>query len=121
MAKGCVLVADDDPAIVGVLTSALEDEGYRVVTTMGADTLRLAIILRPDVVLLDISMPGMDGVEVCQRLHQNPATAHIPVILMTARHDLSALARGAKADSALTKPFDLEELYATVERVAGSR
>ncbi len=79
-----VLVVDDDAAIVELLEMALEDEGYHVHATCGAAALQLAHDLQPAVILLDVSMPGMDGIEVSQRLRADPATAHIPIIVMSA-------------------------------------
>jgi CheY-like chemotaxis protein len=82
--KGRVLVVDDDPSIIDFLETALEDEGYLVLASVGADSLLVAHDVHPDVILLDINMPGMDGVEVSQRLREDPVTADIPIIVMSA-------------------------------------
>ncbi len=108
MSKGTVLVVDDDPSIVEFLIEALEDEEYRVVTSVDGESLQVAHDVRPDVILLDIMMPVMDGVEVSRRLRQDPATARIPIVVMSARV--------MDVDGRLPKPFDLDFLYATVER-----
>ena len=115
MSKGTVLVVDDDPSIVEFLTEALEDEEYRVVTSVDGDSIRVAHDVRPDVILLDIMMPVMDGVEVSRRLRQDPATARIPIVVMSARDRLRETTRAMDIDGRLPKPFDLDFLYATVE------
>jgi CheY-like chemotaxis protein len=115
MSKGTVLVVDDDPSIVEFLTEALEDEEYRVVTSVDGDSIRVAHDVHPDVILLDIMMPGMDGVEVSRRLRQNPATSRIPIVVMSARDRLRETTRAMDVDGRLPKPFDLDFLYATVE------
>jgi len=113
-----VLVVDDDVAIVDLLETALEDEGYQVFATVGAAALPLARDLQPAVILLDINMPGMDGIEVSQRLHDDPATAHIPIIVMSAQDRLRATGPLMPVNDRLPKPFDLTVLYATVARWA---
>ena len=109
-----VLVVDDDVAIVDLL----EDEGYQVFATVGAAALPLARDLQPAVILLDINMPGMDGIEVSQRLRDDPATAHIPIIVMSAQDRLRATGPLMPVNDRLPKPFDLTVLYATVARWA---
>ncbi len=116
MSKGTVLVVDDDPSIVEFLIEALEDEEYRVVTSVDGESLQVAHDVRPDVILLDIMMPVMDGVEVSRRLRQDPATARIPIVVMSARERLRETTRVMDVDGRLPKPFDLDFLYATVER-----
>ena len=114
----CVLVVDDDAAIVDFLETALEDEGYQVRAAVGADALSLARILQPAVILLDINMPGMDGIEVSRRLRDNPATAPIPIIVMSAQDRLRTTGPLLPVNDRLPKPFDLAALYATVARWA---
>ncbi len=114
----CVLVVDDDAAIVDFLETALEDEGYQVRAAVGADALSLARTLQPAVILLDINMPGMDGIEVSRRLRDNPATAPIPIIVMSAQDRLRTTGPLLPVNDRLPKPFDLAALYATVARWA---
>lgn len=83
-----VLVVDDDASITEVIRAAMEDEGYRVLTAVDGGALPLAHTQRPDVILLDLHMPAMDGAEVSRRLRADPATAHIPIIVMSAGHQL---------------------------------
>jgi DNA-binding response OmpR family regulator len=110
-----VLVADDDRDIVRFVEVNLKLEGFRVATAHdGDDALAKALSLAPDLVLLDVMMPRMDGYEVCSRLRADPRSAHIPVIMLTAR-SLSAdkvLGLTAGADDYIIKPFDPMELVA---------
>ncbi len=114
-----VLVIDDDPAVLGVIRLALEDEGYRVVYATGAAGLDVARKHQPDLILLDILMPGtMNGVEISQRLRSGPATRHIPIISMSG-HMPSATPFAMQADEHLPKPLDLVNLCVTIERWIG--
>ncbi len=109
-----VLVVDDDPGIVDFVRAALEDEGYAVVTTVGGYTMAVAYDLRPAVILLDIAMPDMDGVEVSKRLRRDPRTASIPIIVMSAQDRLQAASALMPVDDRLPKPFELDHLYEKV-------
>ncbi len=113
-----VLVVDDDAAIVDLLETALEDEGYQVLATVGAAAVPLARDLQPAVILLDINMPGMDGIEVSRRLRADPATAHIPIIVMSTQDRLRATGPLLPVNDRLPKPFEIVTLYATVARWA---
>ncbi len=104
-----VLIVDDVPANVRLLQAKLEADYYEVVSAAdGHAALQLAVDSQPDIILLDVMMPGIDGYEVCRQLKSDPETRHIPIILITAldgREDrLSGLESGA--DDFLTKPFD---------------
>ena len=114
--KHCVLVVDDNDAILEFVRLALEDQGYEVLTAIAGDALPLAHAMQPDVILLDLTMPGMSGEEVCACLRIDPATARIPVVAMCAdRYRAQRVERPAFNDR-LDKPFDLDALYATVQR-----
>jgi CheY-like chemotaxis protein len=115
-----VLVVDDDCLIREVISLALEDTGYRVVAIEASEAIKAARELQPAVVILDINMPIVDGVQVRRRLHEEPATAHIPVIALSAATNLRARAAEMKADDYLSKPFDIDELLLRVEKWAGS-
>jgi CheY-like chemotaxis protein len=116
MAAGRVLVVDDDPNIRDFVGMALEDEGYEVQTAVDGSAVTLAQEQPPDVILLDLMMPGMDGREVSQRLRDDPATAQIPIVLMSAHDRLEAIAAQMPIQDQLPKPFNLERMYATVAR-----
>jgi DNA-binding response OmpR family regulator len=113
---GRVLVVDDTPANIKLLDAVLTSQGHTVVAAAsGAEALSLVDQETPDLVLLDILMPGMDGYEVCRRLRAQPATANLPIIMITAS-EMKDKVKGleAGADDFLTKPFDQAELLARV-------
>ena len=114
-----VLVVDDDWLIREVIALALDDAGYGVVASDGIDAPELAREAQPAVVLLDINMPVMDGVEVRRHLHADPATAQIPIIALSAATNLRARAAEMAANDYLAKPFDLAELLLRIEKWAG--
>jgi two-component system cell cycle response regulator len=112
-----VLVIDDILPNVKLLEAKLSGEYFDVLTaTSGPEGLQKAETLSPDLVLLDVMMPGMDGFEVCKRLKNNPATAHIPVVMVTALTDATDRVRGleAGADDFLSKPVNDMALMARV-------
>ena len=121
MMRGTVLVVDDDAEIVDLLREVLEINDYRVETAIGAVTPSIAHVLRPDVILLDIHMPGLDGIEVSRRLRADPVTSAIPVIALSAAHNLPARAAEMGADDYLAKPFELAELLRHVDRWASAQ
>ena len=112
------LLVDDEEVNIYALKIILEARGYRCLTASnGADGLRIAAEALPDVVILDIHMPVMDGYEVCRRLKDDPRTKPIPVLFLTARHrDMDEVIRGLDigANDYVTKPFNPEELVARV-------
>ena len=116
MRSRTVLVVDDDPDIVDFLDAALSDEGYEVLTAVNGAALPLAQQARPNVILLDIQMPGMDGVEVSRRLRADPETSAIPIIVMSAADRLDATVRLMPVNDRLAKPFGLRVLFDTVAR-----
>jgi two-component system cell cycle response regulator len=112
-----VLVVDDIAANVRLLEAKLLVEYYEVLTANdGASALEIVAESMPDIVLLDVMMPGMDGFEVCQRIKENPATAHIPVVMVTALSEASDRVKGleAGADDFLTKPVNDLDLFARI-------
>jgi CheY-like chemotaxis protein len=116
-----VLIVDDDRVIQQLLEVNLELEGYDVVATAsdGQEALEKIAKLKPDIVILDIMMPKMDGMAVCRHLKADPELAHIPVILLSARAQDLDIRDGLEigANAYLTKPFDPVELLDVVSRL----
>jgi len=115
-----VLVIDDDPVIVELLRVNFEIEGFEVVVAAdGPEGLARAASAQPDVILSDIMMPRMDGLEVVTTLKTGAATRHIPVILLSAKAQNAEVQQGldAGADDYVTKPFDPLELIDRVNAV----
>jgi DNA-binding response OmpR family regulator len=103
-----VLVADDDADILRFMEINLRLEGFQVITARdGADALAKAVAVRPDLVLLDVQMPGLDGYTICARIRADASLAGVAVIIVTANYGPAAVeaARRAGADDFLVKPF----------------
>lgn len=112
-----ILVVDDIPANVRLLEAKLMAEYFEVITASdGQSALEIAAKEMPDIILLDVMMPGMDGYEVCSRLKSDPKTRHIPVVMVTALSEVSDRVRGLEvgADDFLTKPLNDVALFARV-------
>src|SRR6516225_2825405 len=112
-----ILVVDDSELNVKLLVEWLEQESYVVSTAAdGFEALAKIEAERPDIVLLDVMMPGLDGFETCQRIKADPAIAHIPVVIVTALDDVDDLVKGfeAGADDFLIRPINGLELIARV-------
>ena len=111
-----VLVVDDEPAIRDLILAVLEDEGYRAIGAgSGRRALELLAAEQPDLVLMDIMMPEMDGREALRRMRDGPDTADVPVVMMSAAHNPERI--GHPISAFLSKPFDLDVLIETVARV----
>ena len=119
-----ILVCDDEASILSILDFSLTTEGYQVVTARdGDEALALAAAEDPDLIVLDVMMPRRSGVDVCRQLKTGRATAHIPVILLTAkgrREDREA-GQQAGADSYITKPFSPQRLIERIQSLLGVR
>lgn len=115
-----LLLVEDDPALSELLEFRFQNEGYDVrCTSDGDDALMLAREDRPDLVILDWMIEGTSGIEVCRRLRRDKETAHVPIIMLTAREAEDDRVRGLEtgADDYLTKPFSPRELLARVAAV----
>lgn len=116
-AEATILLVDDNPANLGVLTQLLTAQSWRVlVAQQGESGLQIAQRARPDLILLDVLLPGMDGFAICRRLKADPATADIPVLFMTVRMEAVDKLKGFQAGAVdyITKPFQAEEVLARV-------
>ena len=109
-----VLIADDDPAILEVITLMLEDAGYLVKTTVDEQTEHIAEQYLPDVILLDIWMSGLDGRTICKALKKQKSTQHIPIIFISANKDTEKITKESGATDFLTKPFEMNNLLSKV-------
>jgi len=122
VSKKTIMVVDDNPDIVTILRITLESNGFNVRCAYSGEELFASLEeLKPDLILLDIMMPQMDGLEVLARLKGNPATASIPVILLTAKADDEDVQIGYKmgADIYITKPFTGTEVLEVINLVLG--
>lgn len=112
---GHILVVDDDAAICEVLCEVLRDAGHAVTTASdGRAALDRVRDDAPDLILMDLMLPTLDGAAATRRLKRNPATRHIPVIAMSAGHNLQCLAEELPANDLLAKPFDIDVLLAEI-------
>ncbi|ATC63465.1 two-component system response regulator [Nibricoccus aquaticus] len=112
-----ILIIDDDPGVRGVLKAMLERAGYDVAAGGGGvEGLKLAHARRPDLVLLDIEMPGMNGFDVCSLIKTDTALASVPVVIMTGRPiaGVPARAQAVGAVDLLAKPFERDSLLRKV-------
>jgi two-component system alkaline phosphatase synthesis response regulator PhoP len=119
-----ILAVDDERHIVRLVQVNLERAGYEVVTAFdGKDALEKVELENPDLVVLDVMMPYMDGFEVLQNLRKNPATRELPVIMLTAKAQDADVFRGWQSgvDCYLTKPFNPMELISFVKRIFSSQ
>src|SRR5258706_2807471 len=118
MAAPCILVVDDQPITVQLLKRKLEREGIRVIAAYnGLEALEFVKKDKPDLILLDVMMPDMDGIEVCERLQASEDTRGIPVIFITARTAKASKLEGLGVGAVdyITKPIDLDETLARVQ------
>lgn len=112
------MIVEDEPDILGLLTEHFTEEGYVTLSAAtGTDAIMQAKNKRPDLILLDVMMPGMNGFDVCNILHDLPETRAIPIIFLTAVAEMPRKIMGLRlgATDYVTKPFDLRELTARVE------
>ena len=115
-----ILIVDDEPNNRVLLQVMLANDGYEIVTaSAGNEALELVEKLPPDLIVLDVMMPGMDGYQVAARIKTNPATRHIPIIMLTALSDRNSMMHGlnAGAEEFLTKPVVRAELSVRVKNL----
>ncbi len=115
-----VLVVDDEDNIIELIRLGLRYEGFLVeVASDGEQGITMAQRINPDLVILDVMMPGIDGLEVCRRLRANPTTLDVPILMLTAKDEVGDRILGLQtgADDYLTKPFDFYELLERIKAI----
>lgn len=121
-AQPVVLAADDDPDILELVAFRLERSGYTVLQARdGEEALQMALESKPDLAVLDVMMPKLDGFELTRRLRAEEATSRMPIILLTARAQDADVQQGfdAGADDYIRKPFSPQELRSRVQAILG--
>jgi len=120
-----ILIVDDEPAILRILGDVLTDEGYNVIAATDGETgIEKAKVSNPDLIILDVMLPGINGFEVCKLLKENEQTKKISIIILTGistlvEHKQKALQLGA--DDYITKPFDMSDLLNRVKTLASQQ
>jgi two-component system, OmpR family, alkaline phosphatase synthesis response regulator PhoP len=117
-----ILIVDDDPGIVEVLSVRLTSNGYEVAAAHDGEAALVKIRAeKPDLVILDILMPGIDGITLCGIIKYDPQIKSIPVILVTVKHREidKQVGRTVKADAYITKPFDIKDVIEKVRNLIG--
>jgi two-component system alkaline phosphatase synthesis response regulator PhoP len=120
MAKEVILIVDDEEDIRELVELNLDREGYQILACdTGERALELVRSRKPDLIVLDLMLPGVDGLEVCKRLKADPNTGHIPVVMLTAKGEEADIVAGLElgADDYVTKPFSGKVLVARVRRL----
>jgi two-component system alkaline phosphatase synthesis response regulator PhoP len=120
MARENILVVDDEEDVLELVRYNLDKNGYSVLTaSSGEDAITLARSKRPDLVVLDLMLPGIDGLEVCKKLKADSKTDHIPVVMLTAKGEETDVVTGLElgADDYVTKPFSPKVLVARIKRI----
>jgi PleD family two-component response regulator len=116
--KAFLLIVDDNPVNIQVLGNMLEDAGYRTAATLsGNDALNFIGEEKPDLILLDIMMPEIDGFQICKKIKENESTNDIPVIFLTAKNDTESIVRGFEVGGVdyVSKPYHSAELLARIK------
>ena len=120
MPKENILIVDDEEDVLELLRFNLEKDGYKTETAVsGEEALKKAKAKRPDLIILDLMLPGIDGLEVCKKLKSDTKTENIPVIMLTAKSEESDIITGLElgAQDYITKPFSPKVLIARVRRI----
>ena len=125
MERKKILIVDDEADVLAVLEIRLTVEGYDVIKALnGTDALTLAKNEGPDLILLDIMMPGMDGTEVAQKLKEDPFTKSMPILFLTClftKNEETALGHGAGSNIFIAKPYNPDELLTEINKILKSK
>lgn len=118
--KNTILLAEDEPSVIELMNIFLSRRGYEIFNVEdGAEVLNQARAVKPDIIILDIMLPKLNGFEVCSRIKSDPALKHIPVMILSALVQKSEIEMGIRmgADLYMTKPFQNSELLANIEKL----
>jgi DNA-binding response OmpR family regulator len=121
--KPTILLVDDEQKVLELITFRLQLLGYRVITAQsGEDALALVETQRPDLIILDVTMPGLDGLTVCSRLKKSEASSAIPILMLTGRSEVEDVNKAmiAGADDYVVKPYDPAILQMKIRRQLGT-
>jgi DNA-binding response OmpR family regulator len=119
-----ILIIDDDATMTGLLMTLLKMEGHSpTAVNDSTKAIEIAGSVDPDLITLDLMMPGLSGFELCELLHQDPRFAAIPIIIVSARDDAESKTRARKAGARdyVTKPFDADELMQKIQELTDKR
>ncbi len=123
MGKKKIMVVDDEEALLELVKAIMEQEGYEVITAMnGEEALEKLKTVKPDLILLDMMMPGMSGREVCEKIRENPKTKNLKIVFLTVAKFSEAgkdILKKMKVLDYITKPFDNEGLVRRVKKIVG--
>ncbi|QSV45537.1 response regulator transcription factor [Geobacter benzoatilyticus] len=120
MVKKKILIVEDEESLLKLESILLTSKGYSVTGVAdGVSALEQVVLIKPDLIVLDIMLPGMDGFEVCRIIKQNPETAHIPVMMLTAKKSSQDCERGmaAGASAYVTKPFKSAKIIEIIQEL----
>lgn len=120
MVKKKILIVEDEESLLKLESILLTSKGYSVTGVAdGVSALEQVVLIKPDLIVLDIMLPGMDGFEVCRIIKQNPETAHIPVMMLTAKKSSQDCERGmaAGASAYVTKPFKSANIIEIIQEL----
>jgi len=111
-----ILIVDDNNDILWVVEIILKRYGFEVISTLrGEEVLSKSVEFHPDLILLDVFLSGVDGIDVCNSLKANPETEHIPIIMISAHTNFKEIQKFCKADDFISKPFDANELVRKIK------
>lgn len=111
-----ILIIDDDEGILSAFEAMFEDKGYNVRTSLTVEPLQTLEMNMPDLILLDVLLSGTDGRDICRQLKSQPATKHIPVIMISAHPNAQTSVKKAGADDYLSKPFEMDILLDKIRK-----
>lgn len=114
-----ILIIDDDQTILALLKDLLQDAAYNVETTGPAHAIDMALNHPPDLILLDMMMPVVSGIEISQTLRADSRTSYVPIVAISAAATIEEMARRADVDAVLKKPFDFQKVLSTIEQLIG--